>query len=98
MTTLESRAHHNDHLAFFLFIAFALHLMVILGVGFSAVMCAVLATISRLVGYLFGSQENQEYALDKLEIFSDQSTALEEARLEAERILEAERAESKSAT
>ena len=38
MATLESRAHSNDHLAFFLFIALAMHLMVILGVGFSAVM------------------------------------------------------------
>ncbi len=59
--------------------------------GFSVVMCAVLATIGRLVAYLFGNAENQERAIDGMSIFSDQSTALEEARLEAERILEEER-------
>jgi len=65
--------------------------------GFTTVMFAVLATIGRLIAYLFGKEEHQAHALDKLEIFSDQSTALEEARLEAERILEAERLETERA-
>lgn len=58
--------------------------------GFGVVMCAVLATIGRLVAYLFGNEETQAHALDKMEIFSDQSTALEEARLKAEKLLEEE--------
>jgi len=64
--------------------------------GFLCVMCAVLATLGRLVAYLFGNQQQQTLALDKMEIFSDQSTALEQARLEAERILEEERKSSTS--
>jgi len=59
--------------------------------GFICVMCAVMATLGRLVAYLFGNQQHQQLALDKMEIFSDQSTALEQARLEAERMLEKER-------
>lgn len=64
--------------------------------GFIVVMCAVLATIGRLIGYIFGDQQHQKHALEKLEIFSDESTALEEARLEAERLLELERQKSAS--
>lgn len=62
--------------------------------GFIVVLCAVLATIGRLLAYLFGSQQQQDHALDKLEIFSDESEALEKARLEAERLLEQERQSS----
>lgn len=58
--------------------------------GFVCVMCAVLATVGRLVAYLFGSRQIGEVALTHMAIFSDQSTALEQARLEAEKILEEE--------
>lgn len=60
-------------------------------IGFVCVMCAVLATVGRLVAFLFGRQQHKEAALGNMTIFSDQSTALEQARLEAEKILEEER-------
>lgn len=56
--------------------------------GFSFAMFAVLATLFRLAGYLFGDQQNQEEALDGLEIFADDHEALEAARLEAERLIQ----------
>lgn len=59
--------------------------------GFIVVLFAVLATMGRLIAYLFGNQEQQGHAIDGLEIFSDQSTALEEARRQAEQLLEQER-------
>jgi hypothetical protein len=59
--------------------------------GFLVVLAAVLATIFRLIGYLFGDQKTQDEAIDGLAIFSDQSTALAEARREAEMLLEKER-------
>jgi len=48
-------------------------------IGFLSVMCAVLATLGRLMAYLFGNQEQQDRALEKMH-----------ARLEAERMLAAE--------
>ncbi len=59
--------------------------------GFIVVLFAVLATMGRLIAYLFGNQEQQDHAIDGLEIFSDQSTALEEAQRQAEQLLEQER-------
>ncbi|NQW08821.1 MAG: TRAP transporter small permease subunit [Alphaproteobacteria bacterium] len=59
--------------------------MMVIGFGFA--MLAVLATLFRLTGFLFGSARDQEEALDGLEIFADDHQALEAARLEAERLL-----------
>lgn len=64
--------------------------------GFLVVLAAVLATIFRLVAYLFGDEKSQDEAIDGLAIFSDQSTALEEARLEAEKLLAQEQAAGSS--
>ncbi len=60
--------------------------------GFLVLLAAIVATIFRLWAYLFGSQEHQDEAIDGLEIFSDQSTALADARREAELLLEQEQA------
>lgn len=59
--------------------------------GFLVLLAAILATIFRLVGYLFGNQASQDEAIEGLAIFSDQSTALADARREAEELLEKER-------
>lgn len=59
--------------------------------GFLVVLAAVLATIFRLIAYLFGNQETQDAAIENLSIFSDQSTALAEAQQQAEKLLEQER-------
>lgn len=58
--------------------------------GFVVAMLATLATLFRLAAYLFGDAAQQAEAKDKLEIFADDGGALEEARLEAERILREE--------
>jgi len=58
--------------------------------GFVVAMMATLATLFRLGAYLFGDAAQQAEAKDKLEIFADEGGALEEARLEAERILREE--------
>ncbi len=58
--------------------------------GFVVAMMATLATLFRLGAYLFGDAAQQAEAKDKLEIFADDGGALEEARLEAERILREE--------
>lgn len=58
--------------------------------GFIIAMLATLATLFRLAAYLFGDAAQQAEAKDKLEIFADDGGALEEARLEAERILREE--------
>ena len=60
-------------------------------IGFVVAMGAVIATLIRLAAMLFGTQEQGEVAVNELEIFSDQSTALEEARRAAEAALAAER-------
>jgi hypothetical protein len=52
---------------------------------------AVIATLVRLIGFLFGSEEDQEIARHSLEIFADEARELEAARLEAERALQAEK-------
>lgn len=64
----------------------------VLVVGFSILMMAFIATIIRLVAYLFGSQFQQDEGLDGLEIFAGAAKELEEARREAERALQAESA------
>lgn len=58
--------------------------------GFIIAMMATLATLFRLAAYLFGDAAQKAEAKDKLEIFADDGGALEEARLEAERILREE--------
>ena len=58
--------------------------------GFIIAMMATLATLIRLAAYLFGDAAQKADARDKLEIFADGGGALEEARLEAERILREE--------
>ncbi len=58
--------------------------------GFVIAMLATLATLFRLAAYLFGDAAQKAEAKDKLEIFADDGGALEEARLEAERILREE--------
>lgn len=62
-------------------------------IGFLIAMASVIATLSRLIAFVFSHERHQQEALDKLEIFADESE-LEEARLAAERALkeEAERA------
>lgn len=64
----------------------------VLLIGFSILMMAFVATIIRLVAYLFGSQFQQDEGLDGLEIFAGAAKELEEARREAERALQAESA------
>lgn len=56
--------------------------------GFLVLLAAVVATILRLLAYLLGNQSSQDEAIDGLAIFSDQSTALADARREAEKLLE----------
>lgn len=55
--------------------------------GFITVLVSVIATMIRLLAYLFGSETPAAAASDQLEIFSEESEALEKARLEAERLL-----------
>ncbi|OED34769.1 hypothetical protein AB833_31970 [Chromatiales bacterium (ex Bugula neritina AB1)] len=65
--------------------------------GFLVLFAAILATIFRLWAYLFGSQPEQDEAIDGLSIFSDQSTALADARREAEELLQREKAAKEAA-
>jgi len=65
--------------------------------GFVVLLCALFATIFRLWAYLFGSQKHQDRAIERLEIFSDQSTALADARRNAELLLQQEQAEKETA-
>lgn len=51
---------------------------------------AVLATIIRLVAYLYGAPQHQEQALTALEIFADEHAELDAARKAAEEALKAE--------
>ncbi|MEK9595068.1 MAG: TRAP transporter small permease subunit [Rhodospirillaceae bacterium] len=60
-------------------------------VGFAIALMAVIATLVRLIGFLFGSEEDKESARHSLEIFADEARELEAARLEAERALQAEK-------
>jgi TRAP-type mannitol/chloroaromatic compound transport system permease small subunit len=60
-------------------------------VGFAITLMAVIATLVRLIGFLFGSEEDKESARHSLEIFADEARELEAARLEAERALQAEK-------
>lgn len=60
--------------------------------GFVICLLAVLATWGRLMVYIWGSEAQGKQATDALEIFADDMSALEEARLEAERALEEEAA------
>lgn len=55
--------------------------------GFIVTMMAILATLFRLVAFLFGSQDSQEEAAEGLEIFTDANDELEEARRKAEEAL-----------
>jgi len=59
-------------------------------IGFALVLGAVLATIFRLLGTLFGSTENKAIADAGLSIFADDNDELEKARLAAEAALQAE--------
>ena len=62
----------------------------VMPIGFIVVMLAVLATMIRLWAYLWGSEEHSRAALDKLEIFADESEELEAARRKAEEALRRE--------
>lgn len=55
--------------------------------GFIVTMMAVLATLFRLIAYLFGDQDAQEVALEGLEIFADENEELAAARRQAEEAL-----------
>lgn len=55
--------------------------------GFIVLMMAILATLFRLVAYLFGDQDAQEEALEGLEIFAEESEELAAARRLAEEAL-----------
>ena len=55
--------------------------------GFIVTMMAILATLFRLVAFLFGGQDAQEEAAEGLEIFADANDELEEARRLAEEAL-----------
>jgi TRAP-type mannitol/chloroaromatic compound transport system permease small subunit len=59
--------------------------------GFLVLLAAIVATILRLWVDLRGTNEQQQEALERLEIFSDESDELEAARLQAEAALEAEK-------
>lgn len=59
-------------------------------VGFVLALLAVLATLGRIVAYLYGSEFDAEDALEVLEIFADDHRELEAARLAAEAALRAE--------
>lgn len=58
--------------------------------GFLCLMLAILATIGRLLAYLFGSEFDAKEALEELEIFADDHAELEAARRAAEEELKAE--------
>lgn len=58
--------------------------------GFVIALLAVLATIGRLIVCLFGSEFEQKDAAEVLEIFADDHSELEAARLAAEAALRAE--------
>lgn len=55
--------------------------------GFIVLMMAILATLFRLIAYLFGDQDAQEEALEGLEIFAEESEELAAARRLAEEAL-----------
>ena len=55
--------------------------------GFIVTMMAILATLFRLIAFLFGDQDAQEEALEGLEIFADESEELAAARRQAEEAL-----------
>lgn len=61
-----------------------------LPIGFIVLLAAVAVTMIRLLAYLRGSDVEAQDALSRLEIFADDNAALEAARLEAERALQAE--------
>lgn len=56
-------------------------------IGFVLLLAAILATLFRLIGLLFGNADQQQEATSGLSIFSDSAKELEEARLAAERAL-----------
>ena len=56
--------------------------------GFVVTLAAVVATLIRLLGFLFGNQDSQEKAVETLEIFAGDHADLEAARREAERRLQ----------
>ncbi len=60
--------------------------------GFVVCFLAVISTWARLAAFLWGNEAQSAEAVDKLEIFADDMSALEEARLAAEKALEAEAA------
>jgi len=60
--------------------------------GFVVCFMAVISTWARLAAFLWGNEAQSAEAVDKLEIFADDMSALEEARLAAEKALEAEAA------
>lgn len=62
-------------------------------VGFVLTLLAVIATLGRLVVYLFGSEFEEKAALGPLEIFADDHAELEAARLAAEAAFRAEAGE-----
>lgn len=55
--------------------------------GFIVTMMAILATLFRLIVYLFGGRDAQEEAAEGLEIFADDHEELEAARRQAEEAL-----------
>lgn len=55
--------------------------------GFIVLMMAILATLFRLLAFLFGDQDAQEEALEGLEIFAEESEELAAARRLAEEAL-----------
>ncbi|MCR9073812.1 MAG: TRAP transporter small permease subunit [Alphaproteobacteria bacterium] len=55
--------------------------------GFIVTMMAILATLFRLIAYLFGDQDAQEEALEGLEIFAEENEELAAARRAAEEAL-----------
>jgi hypothetical protein len=59
-------------------------------IGFSLALMAVIATLFRLVAYIFGSEEAKAKAKDALEIFAEESRELEAARMAAESALKAQ--------
>ncbi len=58
--------------------------------GLSLAMLAVIATIIRLIAFLYGAPQHQERALDGLEIFADEHAELDAARKAAEELLKKE--------
>ena len=59
-------------------------------IGLTLALLAVIATIVRLIAYLFGDQRHQEKALDGMEIFADEHAELDAARKAAEEALKQE--------